>query len=230
MASYSAPTMQELLTDVRTLLGQSDPNNSTWTDVELRRYINEAITRYWGEVIQGSEGLFTTSTTLDTVANTETVALPSTFFEVVRLWAKDGNDWVPLDYDNGFNLPDTDNGSSTGSGWVPRYRLRGNNLVLTPKPSNTATAVLKIDYISWPDKLSLLSDTMTTAVAPVFQPLIAAYAAWKAKVVESSRGHGVNTYAPFQVLVSDLYNQFRDIISQRSHAMDYVRPFNPEVD
>lgn len=219
--------MQELLTDVRLLLGQSDPSNSSWSDTELRRYINEAVTRYWGEVIQNSEGLSTLSTLLNTTANSEEVTLPDTFFEVVRLWAKSGDDWVPLDYDNGFNNFEPGYAQPTGSGWTPRYRLRGNTLILTPKPGDTAIGALKLDYISWPDKMVNLSDTMSL-VAPVFQPLITAYAAWKAKLVESSRGNGVNTYAPLQILVSDLFQQFKDIIRERSHSIDYVRAWNPE--
>lgn len=230
MADYAAPTMQELLDDVRVLLGQVNPLNSNWTDQELRRYINEAITRYWGEAAQHAEGLFVTTTTLNTVANTETIALPTTFFDVVRLWAKDGDSWVPLDYDNGFNNPESDTAEPTGSGWRPRYRLRGHLLVLSPKPANAATGVLKMEYTAWPDKMVNLSDPLPSAIAPVFQPLITAYSAWKAKIVESSRGNGVNTYGPLQVLTNDLYSQFKEIVHGRSHSADYVRPFNPEGD
>src|SRR5690606_38690319 len=97
-------------------------------------------------------------------------------------------------------------------------------------PGETASDVLKLEYISWPDRMVNASDTLTTAVAPVFQELVETYAVYKAKYAESIRGNGVNTYGPAQALLADLYSQFRDIIRERSHSMDYIKPFNPSWD
>lgn len=68
---------------------------------------------------------------------------------------------------------------------------------------------------------------MTAQVSPVFRDLIVAYAAYKAKIKESSV-NGVQTYAALDMHVRDLYVQFKEAVAERSRYPTFVQTFDPE--
>src|SRR5271154_3824862 len=109
MATLTSPTLQNLLTDVRTMLRQRNPANSTWLDDELTSYLNEGINQYFLECVSVNEGYFTTQTgttanpDLTITNNVETVALPSDCFEIKNVWKKVSDGWVSLNYRNSLN-------------------------------------------------------------------------------------------------------------------------------
>jgi hypothetical protein len=99
--ALSSPSLSKLTTNVRNLLGQPNPVNSNWTDLEIKEYLNEAVRMYFAEVVKNSEGYFQpTPTLLNIVANTETVALPTDCFEVRGLYILRDNGWEILNYAN----------------------------------------------------------------------------------------------------------------------------------
>lgn len=226
MAVLASPTLTELLEEIRGYLGQPDANNSQWTDRGLTRFINKAIRRYFKEVIQHSEGQFTEETDLDITSGSRTISLPSDFFEVVRLYKKIGDSYIPLEYDNAFNLAYTTQGSGTANSYTPSYKLRGNNLVLNNTPQFSETAGLRLEYISLPDTIINGGDSMTSDVAPVFRDLIIMYSVYQAQLAVSLRGNALDTVSVSKSDLSDLYATFRDVIYSRSHAPDFVKPFN----
>lgn len=140
MATLTSPTKDELIASVRRTLGQEDENNSSWSNKELGEYLDEAVRRYFAEVIQYSEGQFTTSTTLDLVAGQREVNCPSDFFEVVRLYKvlDDGRRQI-LSYDNSFNRSYTTNTSNNSTNYAPSYKLRRNQIVLETQPAFSQT-------------------------------------------------------------------------------------------
>lgn len=227
MAALLQPTLQQLLFNVRNFLNQPDPNNSSWSDAELTGYLNEAIRRYFGEVVQSSEGLFTKQTDLDITAGNETIALPSDFFEVVRLYKKVNNEYISLYYDNSSQQNYTTDGPSSSTAAAFSYYLRGDDLVLRNTPQFTETGGLRLEYIYFPETMVNGGDSMTTQVAPVFKDLIEMYAVYKAKLKESVLGHNVDMVSRLQGHVGDLYKQFQDVIAQRSHGISFVKPFDP---
>ncbi len=226
MGTLSSPTLQELITNVRLFLGESDSNNSRWTDPELVMYLNDGARVYWGEVVQNCEGQFTTTTTLDIVSGTETVALPTDFFAVKNLWKKVNSDYIPCEYQNTYDTPYTTAGG-TNSAYVFDYSFRGNNLVLRNTPTASETAGLLLEYIQFPTTLTLFSDTLSAQIVPVFKNIVEMYAVYKAKVAESIRGNNIDTYSAIERHLGQLYTQFRDVIRARSNAPSYVKPFNP---
>jgi len=227
MATLTSPTAQSLIANVRTFLGEPDENNSLWSDAELIGFLNEGIRRYFGEVVQNSEGQFTSQTDLSIVSGQDTVALPADFFEVVRLYRKIGNEYILLPYDNSFNQNYTSDGPGQTSGFFSYY-FRGNNLVLRNVPTFSETDALRLEYIRFPETLVTGGDVMVSDVSPVFKDLIEMYAVYKAKLAESIRGNNVDMDSKIKAHVGELYSQFRDVIKNRSAYPHYTKAFNPE--
>lgn len=228
MATLTSPTLSKVLFNVRNLLSQTDPTNSTWSDLELTEYINEAIRMYFSEVAKGSEGYFTTSSTLNIVSDVETVALPSDFFEMRALYIQRNNGWEVLAYQNNLTDGFNTNGGNSSNSYSPYYFFRGNSIVLRPTPNFSATGVLRIEYIQFPDTLVNGGDAMTNQVSPIFKQLIEMYAVYKAKLKESLGGNGLQLEAPAQRNLDQIYKMFIDTINKRSQFPEFTIAFNPE--
>jgi hypothetical protein len=226
MATLSSPTLQSLITSVRTLLNQPDPLNSFWKDEELKQYINEAIRLYFVEVAQNNEGLFTTTASLNIVSGTETVALPSDCFEVKALYKAVDNGYVILEYRNNMTESYSTQGGGDGNSYCPSYYFRQNNLVLRPVPNFSQTAGLLIEYIQFPETLINGGDSLSNQISPVFRQVIEMYAVYKAKLKESMVSGVVMHKIPEENLGA-LATAFRDAIQLRAKSPVYILPFNP---
>jgi hypothetical protein len=227
MATLSAPTLQSLLFNVRTALNQPDPTNSFWKDEELITHINDGIRLYFTEVIQNNEGYFTTTTSLNIVSGTDTVALPSDCFKVRALYKNINDGKVMLPYRNnvteGYNTTE----GNSGPNYFPYYYFQSNNLVLRPTPNFSETSGLYLEYVQFPTVLVDGGDSMTVQVSPVFKQLIEMYAIYKAKLKESMV-NGVVVHKIAEEALGGLLSQFRDSIKNRSTNPTYVIPYNPE--
>lgn len=237
MSTLASPTLGNLLTNVRNLLGQPNPINSTWTDFELTQYINEAIRLYFAEVVKNYEGYFTISTdpssggsgNLSYIANTDLIALPSDCFQVKCVYISRPQGWSLLEYRN-----DLTHGYWTNAGngdpniYQPYYFFQGNNLVLRPVPNVSATAAIKLDYIQMPDQLVNGGDSLTAHISPVFKQLLEMYAVYKAKMKQSMVSGTDLTSLPKSNLET-IYANFKNTIMPRSAYPLYTEPFNPEI-
>lgn len=229
MAMLSSPTLGRLITNVRNFLGQPNSNNSIWSDSELTEYLNEGVRMYFAQVIKNSEGYFMpVPAYLDVVTGVEEVALPNDCFEVKALYIQRNNGWEILNYQNDVTSGFFTSGGSTGSNtYSPYYFFRGNNLVLHPVPQFSQTAVLRLDYVGFPDQMINGGDTMTNQVSPVFKQLIEMYAVCKAKM-KQSMVNGVDLTQVPKNNLDAIYTLFKDTINKRSQSPEYVRPFSPE--
>lgn len=227
MATLSSPDAAGLLVNVRSMLNQPDATNSTWTDDQLLVFLNEAVRRYFAELVQHCGGQFIADPVdLDLVADTETVTLPSDFFSIRALYRKVNQGYEILAYKNNVTDGYT-TGQGGGSGYLPYYFLRGNKLVLRPTCNFNETAALRLEYVAFPTTLLSGGDSLTADVSPVFRDLIEMYAVYKAKVQESLVS-GVNTYAPAKENLNDLYIIFKDAVNKRSFSPTFIQSFHPE--
>jgi hypothetical protein len=227
MATLSAPTIEELISDVRNMLNQPSASNSFWSDEELATYLNEAVRRYFAEVVLHMEGQFTALDDLNIVANANTIALPTDCFKVKQVWRKVTGGYLPLHYRN--NLTESLNTEAAGGGdtFRPDYSFRGNSLVLSQMPGFSETDGIRVEYVQFPETLVTGGDSLTTQVSPVFKDLIIAYAIWKAKVKESLV-NGTNTAGLAKDNLNDLFIAFKEAIPNRSASPAAIVPFNPE--
>jgi hypothetical protein len=181
-------------------------------------------------VVKNSEGYFQpTPVLLDIAANTETVALPTDFFEARALYIARSNGWEIIPYDNDITSGFVTVGGGTGSNtYLPSYYFQANNIVLHPTPNFAQTGALRLEYIQFPDQMINGGDTMTNQVSPVFKQLIEMYAIYKAKL-KQSMVNGVDLTATPKANLSEIYTLFRDVINKRSEYPEYVLPFSPEA-
>lgn len=234
MATLSSPTLGKLISNVRNMLGQPNPVNSTWTDAELTEYLNEAVRMYFAEVVANNEGYFAVSTdpgsNLSITSGTETVALPTDFFQMRALYIQRTNGWELLDYRENVTTGFVSQGGGTGSNtYSPYYYFQGNNIVLHPTPNFTATGVLRADYVQFPSTMLNGGDQLTNQVSPVFKQLIEKYAIVQAKK-KQSMVNGTDLTAIAKADLAEAYISFKNAINKRSLAPEYVVPFNPEGD
>jgi hypothetical protein len=229
LATLSSPTLGKLITNVRNLLGQPNPNNSFVTDAELTEYLNEGARMYFAEVVKNSEGYFNASPmTLDIVADTEEVALPVDCFEVRGLYITRSNGWEILDYRNNITSGFfTTAGVSSSQVYRPSYYFRGNDLVLHPTPNFSQTAALRLEYVAFPDQMVHGGDSLTNQVSPVFKQLLEMYAVCKAKM-KQSMVNGVDLTSLPQKNLDAIYNVFKNTINKRSQNPEYIMPFSPD--
>lgn len=229
MATLTSPSLQQLISEVRTILNESDRNNSFWKDDEITGYLNDGIRRYFTEIVQNNEGYFTTTADLDITADSETITLPTDCFQVRQLAKKISTGYLNLAYRNNVTEGWTTMGGTSSNAYTPYYYFRGNSLVLRPVPNFTETAGMRLEYIQFPDFMVNGGDTMTAQVQPVFKELIIMYGVYKCKVKETLV-NGAAVHLVAQELVGSLATSFRDTIYHRSKSPTFTVPFNPESD
>lgn len=227
MATLSSPTIEDLIQNVRNMLSQPSSTNSNWSDEELTVYLNEAVRRYFAEVVQKMEGQFTAVEDLDLTAGSATVTLPSDFFSIKQVWRKVSGGYEPLHYRNNLNEGVDTTGASGGANFRPDYYLRGNSLVLSQIPNFSEADGLRLEYVQFPETLVTGGDSLTAQVSPVFRDLIEAYAVYKAKLKESLTS-GTNTTGPALQNLNDLFTAFKEAVPNRSASPAAIIPFNPE--
>lgn len=232
MAVLTSPTLGKLIFNVRNMLGQPNPINSTWTDAEIAEYVNEGVRMYFAEVMKNQEGYFLTTTdplsNLSYVANIETVALPADCFEVKAAYIQRSNGWEILQYRNNVTTGFLTNvGAGGANTYSPAYSFRGNSLVLHPTPNANGAGQIRLDYVQFPDQMINGGDAMTNQVSPVFKQLIEKYAIVQAKKKESLV-NGTDLMSMANADLGAAYVLFKDTINKRSAYPEYVEPFNPE--
>lgn len=236
MATLVSPSLGKLIFNVRNMLGQPNPVNSTWTDAELTEYLNEAVRMYFAEVIANNEGYFTVSTdqlgtNLNITSGQEAVALPSDFFEARALYIQRSNGWELLEYRANVTTGFVSQGGGTGSNtYSPYYYFLGNNIILHPTPNFTATGILRLDYVQFPATMINGGDTLTNQVSPVFKHLIEKYAIVQAKKKQSLVNGADVGVSMAEGDLERSYMNFKNAINKRSLAPEYVVPFSPEGD
>lgn len=210
------------------MLNQPNAANSNWSDAQLTLWINQAIQRYFAEVVQNVEGHWTKIEDLDIVSGVETVALPSDFFEIKALYKKVSDGYVVLPYMNAISDSYATISGETGSQtYFPSYYFRENSIVLRDVPGYSETDGLRVEYIYFPETLINAGDAMSSNVAPIFSELVEMYAVYKAKT-QQSLVNGSNLAALAAQNLADLYKQFREVIKNRSKFPQAVKAWNPE--
>ena len=149
--------LQNLRTEVRR---RADMEDSTFvTDAELNNYINASVGELYDLIIQkyGSD-YYVSSSTINVVSGTDSYSLPSDFYKLL------GVDLV-VDSDRSialkrfmFNERNKTIRWDRSSTYKFRYRLQGDNLVLSPEPEGAET--LKLWYIPLPATLTNDTDEL----------------------------------------------------------------------
>lgn len=230
--------MSDLLairTNVRRNLGEITPN--FYTNPELNQNIGEAYRHYSLRMIDEGEGYFETTAFLGFTAQVDAVALGAltpAFFSVSQLYRVLSNGSLnPLRQDDMRFTVNSTILSGNGDMYLPRWKLRGLNLILQPYPQSTeaaysgsppATSGLKLDYNyipAFPTGDSADDFTFDANFPVIFEPLIELYATIAALEAKDGMG-GVSDIQSFRVRLAALEETF-DASLQRSEYPDRVQ-------
>lgn len=227
MATLTSPTLERLITEARLFLRQPDATNSTWSDTELTVYANDAIRTYFLEINERAEGQFDKVINLDIVSDSETVDLPTDFFEVRSLYKKANTEYKIMKYVNDFTDSFTNQGGTSGTAYLPYYFFRGNAIVLRPVPNFSETAGLRLEYTAFPETLIWGGDQLTSGISPIFKELVVMYIVYKAKLSDSANNGDANGHTIVAAHLGDLYQKFKETVGYRSKYPITIKPWNP---
>ncbi len=159
--------LTKTLAQLRTALLERAGIDSTGTSVDLtptvlNEFVNDAL--YEGhDIITGKwADYFTTSTTINIVAGTQTYSLPTDFSKLRRVWllvdttTSKYRRCLAVDLDAIHEYTGV-----TGTDQYYRYALIGQQLYLLPTPGTSLTAGIKLWYI--PEQAELVNDADTAS-------------------------------------------------------------------
>lgn len=217
--------LSTMLTNLR--LRIDDSNSQYWTDAELTNYINDAYLFYWQWYIDAEHPGAIAETSLNIVAGTATISLPSDFCKA-RLVERVYSDYtIPLQYIERWDRANRTSGSSLFN-QTPSYRIAGSNgikLILEPTPQESVTSGIKLHYFFYPLRLEDSFDEPETAFNDFFHDIIIVKAAVLAKDKEESVAGGGSPTAGFSRYLEEREQKLKETIAQASLQRTYVEPF-----
>lgn len=196
-----------------------------WTDPSLNGWINEGYYYYWKWLIKASYPGALARTTLNVVADTPTIALPSDFHKVrlAEKWIDPV--WVPMNYVERFeDFTDTTSQAWTGDE-RHRFCILGQNLLLDPIPSDSVTDGIRLTYYFIPSRMVNDVDSPNAGFSDFFHELLVLYCVKAAKGKEEGVSGGGTDYAPFLSELAQLEEQFKETIEPITQHRSYTEPF-----
>lgn len=147
-------TLANLRTEVR---NRGEIRSVYVSDSELNTYINQSIAELYDLLCSMSPDFYLTTSDISVVANTDSYALPATFYRLRAIaYVRTSTDIISLKrmmLNERFGWPPT-----VGSGpETTRYRVTGSNVIFAPIPQWTGT--VRLYFIAAPTKLSADGDT-----------------------------------------------------------------------
>lgn len=129
------------------------------TDSELTSYINASIAELYDILVSRYSDYYTAETTATVAAGASTIPLPAGFYKLRGLDMLNNGNWITL---RKFNFEDRNlynNALPYSRVWGPgvRYRVFGDNVILTP--TDSAQGTYKLYYIPAFTPLALDADT-----------------------------------------------------------------------
>lgn len=196
-----------------------------WTDDELTDYINEAYYYYWQWLLNARDNRALKSTTLNIVADTAEIALPSDFISARLIEKVEDNSTYPIEWFERFDEPNYTGGVSY-TGYYSGFTIRfvGTDLVLEPTPNTSETGGIKLTYYFLPAELSDDSDTPDAGFSALYHDLLLFKAAVFAKTKEESYGGGAPV-GSWEYICQQKEQQFKASIEQPSVQRMAARPF-----
>jgi hypothetical protein len=202
-----------------------ETEESYWTDAELTDYINESYYYYWQWLLNARDNRALKSTTLDIVAGTAEIAVPSDYISARLIEKVEDNSTCPIQWFERFDEPNYTGGSSY-SNYYPNFTARfvGTDLVLEPTPNTSETGGIKLTYYFYPAELSDDSDTPVAGFSPIYHDLIPFKAAVISKTKEESYGGGAPV-GSWEYICQQKEKEFKASIELPSTQRVSVKPF-----
>lgn len=202
-----------------------ESSESYWTDDELNDYLNEAYYYYWQWLLNARDNRALKSTTLNIVADTAEIALPSDFVAARLVEKVENNVTYPIEWFERFDEPNY-TGGVTYSSHYPNFTVRfvGSNLVLEPTPNTSETGGIKLTYYFYPAEMSIDTESPDAGFSPLYHDLLPYKASVFAKTKEEQYGGGA-PLGSWEYLCQQKEQQFKASIELPSVQRACARPF-----
>lgn len=172
-------------------------------------------------MIQGQHPSCLKNTTLNIVASTATVALPTDFVSIRLLERNYSDRTVPLKYNERYD--ETSYKTTANSTGRYSYRIEGSNIVLEPTPQSSETSGLKITYFYVPDELS--ADGNSPSIPTLYHNILVESCCVQAKRKEESEGGGGTDIGSFLADLKEQEQLFKEMIERSTLQRVFVQPF-----
>lgn len=137
-------TLKQIISEVRVLLKEENPDVSNWSDEELKIFFNQEADRLEMRMGATYEGFGIEKHTTDLIADQKSYQIPNTTNRISRvLRVLDDGSEFPLERNEKYHSGT--HGFLGSAYYIPEYRVRGEYIVLDPAPSSNFPGGLAIE-------------------------------------------------------------------------------------
>ncbi len=167
-----ALTLGTAKTRIRRYLKEVTASTSYWDDAFLKQLFNAQYLRRCAQLIMAYEGWFTNVATRDIVADQDRYAFPQGFQRLrkLELVRTDGRT-VPIQRFERHEEINPPEGESIDQ-FFPTWRPISNGFVLEPKPKESQTGGLRIEYEGLPARLEADGDSIHPSFPDILDELL----------------------------------------------------------
>lgn len=167
-----ARTLSSFKTRIRRYLREGTSATSFWDDNFITQLFNACYRRRCSQLVMAHEGWFVNVATRDITADQDRYAWPTGHQRTTKLEIVRSDDrTVPLQRRERHAKGNPAEGSA-GDSYCPTWRPLGNGFVLEPKPQETDTDALRLEYVGLPAELSAEGDSTHVSFPDLFEELL----------------------------------------------------------
>lgn len=230
-------TLGTIENKIRANLGESVER--FYSTSEMYGFIGEGYKFYVLKMIEQGEGYFETTENIGFTADDPEIdlesALSATFFSIVSLERNTAQGTIPLEESRRRFKANSILQTGVGDGYRPTYKLRGNILVLEPRPRATEagsdTTGLKLDFNfvpAFPDSVSSTNFSFDSQFPVMYETNIELWTTIAMMEAKDGMG-GVSDINSFRLRLEKADEAFFDSL-QRSEYPDHVVYVGDEYD
>lgn len=157
------------------LINKSSSYSGFHTDDHVNDAIQDAMDLVIAKTFAGGQGWHKTETLLDTVAGSNTVALPTGIGMIDDVRYLSNDTYVSIPYHDGDGTPHL-SASGTLTQFPSYFEVREGNLYFNPPPSEVGTGYVQVIHYSYPAEFS----TDASTIPAQYSRTIDQFVKWKA--------------------------------------------------
>jgi hypothetical protein len=212
-----AVALSTLEANVLQLLSKQNTYQGFYSDDQIKFAVNDSLDYVYANMMFNGEGWLTTIGTLDTVADTATVALPTDTVVIHQVRYLHGDVFVPLQYDDDFDRYQYSGDQETV--YPTTYRLVGTDIYFNPIPSVVGTDHVQIEYSTFPVELDMDADLASAQITRGLQRFVT-YRAASICLTTTDRAN-----SPWKEYEIQWWQYLQDLLSKRIRAPQPIKDF-----
>lgn len=216
IVDYARNLLNEPLSSGRTF---PEDSSSFFADTVLLNYLNREQSVVQNHLIQSFENYFVTEANISLVNGTDEYALNSSVIKILRV------EWIANDINNpteiipiSFNDKEMYTGlniDTTAASDVSAYTIKGNNMVLRPRPQRTTASAVRYYYVK---KLADLTTASDVSEIPEQWHELMAWGVYKRALIQQEGA------AESIAVANGEYNRYLEDLKQWAENRQIQRP------